>query len=106
MISDETFGNILMYGLLIILPLEFFLIKWLKSKGVDINNKAIQIKVGLGFAVIFAVIPLLFTQIPLVIKLIITVIAIVCGLANYYTIDKAQKALRDKFGAGNDEKPE
>lgn len=98
MISNEMFENIFVFGVIVSIPLVFILFKWLKTRGVDTNNKLVQISITLGLATVFIVIPLLFTGIPFIVKILIIIVATIFGLANYFAIDRGQMALRKLFG--------
>ena len=95
--SGEGFANLLtMSGLLgTLLVLVIFYVA--HRRGIDVRSRRFQFKVLSGILLVFLVIPLWFSDLDVLWKLIATIVPLGAGLANYFAIDKMQKVLKDRF---------
>ena len=96
--SGEAFGNLLLLlgmGMLIFITTVSIVAH---KKGINVTEKKFMLTLSMGAATIFVVIPLWLTELLFKDKIVISTIATLVGLANYYAIDRTQRALREHFG--------
>jgi hypothetical protein len=96
--SGEAFGNLLVLSALVLIAVEGVIFFIAHKKGVDVTKHRFALTVGVSGIVIFAVIPLWFSDLSVKPKIIVTIAALAVGLGNYFAIDRLQKALREQLG--------
>ena len=95
--SGEAFGHLVLLMVFIALVVIALVFIIAKRRGVDVTSNRFQLKVGIYCLIIFFIIPLFFTSLPLVPKIIISILALAGGLANFFAMDRIGKILKDRF---------
>lgn len=85
LITLLTFAAILFYSI-------FYFIAY--KRGINVTSRRFQFKVLTSIVFIFIIIPLWFSDLDVLWKLIATIVPLTAGLLNYFAIDKMQKFLR------------
>jgi hypothetical protein len=94
--SGKAFGNLVILMVLLALVAIALITTVAKKRGIDISSNRFQLKLGIS-CLIICLVPFLFTDRPFLVKIIILLIGLAGGIANFFVIDRMQKFLKDKF---------
>jgi len=97
--SGESFVNLLVLSTIIAILIVFIVFYCADKKGIDINSRFFQLKIGITCAFIFVIIPLCLSDLDMKWKLIGSILSLTAGVGNYFGIDKIQMALKEQFGS-------
>lgn len=95
--SGEAFGHLLLLSVFIALVVIALIFIIAKKRGVDVTSNRFQLKVGISCLIIFGIIPLFFTNDTLITKIIISILGLAGGIANFFAVDKIGRVLKDRF---------
>jgi hypothetical protein len=92
-LSVESFQNIFIVLLFFSLITSALLMYYLNRKQVDVYKRSTSFWIGFAPFLLFIIIPLWLTDLPIKIKIIATAVSIAISTGNFVAIDRAQRAL-------------
>lgn len=94
--SGEAFGNLLILSAIISLVGGLIVFIVAKRKGIDVTTRSFQLSVGLSLLIVLGIIPLWLTDLTVKQKTVVTILALVTGVGNYFAVDRMQRVLREQ----------
>ena len=94
--SGEAFSNLLVLSCFIGVVAIFAISYIAKKRGIDANSSRFVLKLGLGFSIIFVVIPLCLSDLSVGDKILASTLALAAGVANFLAIERMKKVFKNK----------
>jgi hypothetical protein len=89
--EGNSISNILGVGVVLSVFVIIVIYVIAYKKGIDLSSGKCVISIGLGCLIVFCILPLWLTNMPIYLKIIITIASVAAGISNFFVVDKVSK---------------